>query len=86
MPRFRRFIASSPLFSGYEVFLDIDTHDTVDTIINEFYDNLYNLLKLYKLEILVEELKNTRFHIHDMTMEHIESMNSEKIIYICDKC
>jgi hypothetical protein len=96
MVRFRRFVASSPIFSGYEVFLDIDIHNTLDKIINQFYDNLYKLLELYKFEVLVEELKNTRFHIHDITMDditmdditmdHIESNNSEKIIYVCDKC
>ena len=86
MPCFRRFVASSPLFSGYEVFLDINNHPTIDSIINEFYNNLYSLLEQYKFEVLIEELKKTKFHIHDLTMAHIVSYNSEKIIYICDHC
>lgn len=84
MPCFRRFVASSPLFSGYEVFIDINNHPTSDSIINEFCNNLYSLLEQYKFEVLIEELKKTKFHIHDLTMAHIESYNSEKIIYICE--
>jgi hypothetical protein len=86
MPCFRRFVVSSPLFSGYEIFLDIDNYPTMDSIINEFYNNLYSLLEQYKFEVLLEELKKTQFHIHDITMTDIESFNSEKIIYICDHC
>ena len=43
-----------------------------------------SLLEQYKFEVLIEELKKTKFHIHDLTMEHIESYISEKIIYICE--
>jgi hypothetical protein len=86
MARFRRFVASSPLFSGYEIFLDINNYPTIDCIINEFYNNLYSLLEQYKFEVLLEELKKTKFHIHDLTIENIENYNSEKIIYICDHC
>ena len=73
------------LFSGYGI-LDINNHPTIDSIINEFYNNLYSLLEQYKFEVLIEELKKTKFHIHDITMADIESYNSEKIIYICDHC
>jgi len=40
MPTFRRFVASSALFLGFELYIDIDTHDTLDNIINVFYENL----------------------------------------------
>jgi hypothetical protein len=86
MPEFRRFVASSELFSGFELYLDIEIHDTMDNIINAFYENLYNILSLHKFEVLLEKLKYCRFHIHDITMNDIINMDSEKIIYICDHC
>ena len=51
MPCFRRFVASSPLFSGYEVFLDINTLQIVGTedsagqiaAINMFDGEVYNV-------------------------------------------
>jgi hypothetical protein len=86
MPDFRRFIASSDIFSGYEVLLDIDIHNSLDNIVNIFYDNLHNILHQYKFEILVEKIKQCRFHIHDFTYEDIKNSNPENIIYICDHC
>lgn len=86
MPEFRRFVASSELFTGFELYLDIEIHDTMDNIINAFYENLYNILYLHKFEVLLEKLKYCQFHIHDINMNDIINMDSEKIIYICDHC
>jgi len=47
MPEFRRFVASSELFTGFELYLDIEIHDTMDNIINAFYENLHNILSLH---------------------------------------
>ena len=86
MPEFRRFVASSELFTGFELYVDIEIHDTMDNIINVFYENLYNILSLHKFEVLLEKLTYCQFHIHDITMDDIINMDSEKIIYICDHC
>jgi hypothetical protein len=86
MPSFRRFIASSALFLGYEIYIDIDIHDTIESIIHEFYNNLYTVLSTHKFEILMEEVRKSVFHIHDVTMNDIRQMNIDDMVYICDEC
>ena len=86
MPTFRRFVASSELFLGFELYIDIDIHDTLDNIINAFYENLKYILSLHKFKVLLEKLEKCKFHIHDITMNDIINMDYETIIYICDGC
>ncbi len=87
MKTIRRFIASSDLFLGFEVYLDLNVHDSIDNIINQFQEDLIYILKRYKFEILVEKVKQCNFHIHDLTFEDIINKNTENdAIYICDNC
>ncbi len=86
MPEFRKFIASSEYFLGYEVFIDITIHNSLDNIINYFYEHLMKTLVLNKFEVLIEYLKKQRLHIHDFTFEDIKAMDPEAPNYICDHC
>ena len=82
----RKFIASSDLFSGYEVMIDLNYCNSLDDIVNSFYDNLQNCLTLNKFVVLLDELKDCRFHIHTYTLEDIILSDKNMIFYICDHC
>ena len=82
----RTFEASSNLFSGFRVDINITKIDTLDDIVIKFVDKLNRVLELNNLLILVEELKKCKFHIHNFTLEDILTSNEEDIFYVCDHC
>ena len=82
----RIFIASSELFSGFKVEINIQSIDTVDNIIKIFTDELKTVLKKYNFEILLESVNVGKFHVHSHTLEQILISNKDEIIYICDHC
>jgi len=82
---FRQFIASSELFSGYEVMIDLGECNSIDDIVNTFYDNLYNCLTLHKFSVLLEEVQKCKFHIHSYTFEDI-CTSAGSVFYVCDHC
>ena len=51
MPNYREFRASSELFLGYTVFIDIDIHNSLNNIINHFYEHLLHTLEINNFEI-----------------------------------
>ena len=82
----RTFIASSELFSGFKVEINIQSIDTLDHIIKIFTDELKTVLKKYNFEILLESVNVKKFHVHSHTLEQILILNKDEIIYICDHC
>jgi len=82
----RTLIASSELFSGFKVEINIQSIDTVDNIIKIFTDELKTVLKKYNFEILLESVNVGKFHVHSHTLEQILISNKDEIIYICDHC
>ena len=82
----RTFIASSELFSGFKVEINIQSIDTVDNIIKIFTDELKTVLKKYNFEVLLESVNVKKFHVHSHTLEQILISNKDEIIYICDHC
>ena len=70
-PNIRKFIASSELFSGFEVYIDLNYCNSLDDIVNTFYDDLHNFLNSHNLVVLVNKVKLCRFHIHGFTIEDI---------------
>ena len=81
---FRQFIASSELFSGYEVMIDLNKCNSIDDIVNTFYDNLYNCLTLHNFRILLEAVRKCKFHIHSYTFEDILTSAEDSAYYVCD--
>ena len=79
------FIASSELFSGFSVVIDVEKCNSMDDIINIFVDNLRKCLEIHNFEILLEKLSTINFHIHDYTFNDILT-GKEQIYYICDHC
>ena len=82
----RTFIASSELFSGFKMEINIQSIDTIDNIIKIFTDELKSILKKYNFEILLESVNVKKFHVHSHTLEQILISNKDEIIYICDHC
>ena len=82
----KRFICSSELFSSYELDIDVNFYDSIDSIIEHFKDDMIELFNKHRLHGLVEQMNNTRFHIHSYTIEDILISDIGTIYYICDHC
>ena len=82
----KKFIASSEIFNGYQVLIDLNYTNSMKDIIDSFYTNLHTYLSIGNLEILLEHLKKANFHIHGYTYEDILLSSSNKAFYICDSC
>ena len=82
----RLFIASSELFSDFEVRISLYNISTIDDIIHNFKNELRETLKKNNLMNLVRMLDDKGFHIHSYTIEAILTSDPEDIFYICDHC
>ena len=86
MTLIKTFAISSELFSFYEKEVDLDLVDSVEEIIIIVESELNEVFQNNNLTILCDKLAETRFHIHDFTIEDMRKKNSEKKYYICDHC
>ena len=82
----RKFIASSELFGGYEVYIDLNYCNTLDDIVNIFHENLLGFLNQNNLRELVIKLKDSNFHIHTFTFEDICISDEDNVFHVCDHC
>ncbi len=82
----RKLRASSNLFSGFEIDIDIRYFDTIDEIIKYFHNELLSVLKKYNFEILYEHCFRSNFHIHTHKFEEILLLDCRDIVYLCDHC
>jgi len=80
----RKFIASSDLFLGYEVDIDISNCSNINDIINIFIEDLKKCLIRNNFIVLLEKLNNSNFHIHDVTFNNIINNDDNMIYYLCD--
>lgn len=80
----RKFIASSDLFLGYEVDIDISNCSNINDIINIFIEDLKKCLIRNNFIVLLEKLNNSNFHIHDVTFNDIINNDDNMIYYLCD--
>ena len=85
-PNIRKFIASSDLFGGYETTIDLNYCNSLDDIVNVFYEDLYNCLNFNNFLSLVNKVKHGGFHIHEFTFEDIVMSKEDRVFYICDHC
>ena len=82
----RTFIASSELFSGFKVNIDIRYVNTSDDIVKIFLDEMKLVLKQNNFEVLFEKVVDKEFHIHSHTLEDILTSNPDNIFYVCNHC
>ena len=82
----RLFVASSDLFSGFKVHIDIRYIDTLDDIVNIFLSELRIVLKSNNFENLLNRIVEKEFHIHSHTLEQILTSNQDDIFFVCNHC
>lgn len=82
----RKFIASSELFSNFEVEISLYSISNIEDIIKIFKDELINLFSKNKLVNLIKKVEEANFHIHSNSIEDILTSESEAIFYVCDHC
>jgi len=80
----RKFIASSDIFSNFEVDISLYNITTIEDIIKIFVFSLKEVLEKNKLTMLVKMLEKRSFHIHNYSVEEILVSNYDSIFYICD--
>ena len=80
----RKCVASSDIFSGFTINIDVRYIDNENDIINYFKKKLTDVLKKNNLLNLIDKLNNSNFHIHTHNLTEI--LISKDIIYICDHC
>ena len=80
----RTFIASSKLFSGFKIPINITQVDNIDDIVRIFVNGLSKVLKDNNFENLLDELKKTKFHIHTTSFEEILVSSLNDTFYVCD--
>jgi len=80
----RKLIASSDLFWGFEIIIDIRYYETFEAIINHFHNELLSLLKNNNLVVLYEKCQKCKFHCHTHTFEGL--LLADNDIYLCDHC
>ena len=80
----RKFIASSEIFSNFEVDISLYNITTIEDIIEIFVFSLKEVLEKNKLTMLVKMLEKKSFHIHNYSVEEILVSNYDSIFYICD--
>ena len=86
-PYKRTFIASSEIFSGFKVSIDIRRINQLDDIVNIFLRELKSILKVHNFEVLLDKLKyGNSWHIHTHTLEQILIGNSNSVYYVCNHC
>lgn len=82
----RLFIASSELFSNFQVEIPLYNISTIEGIIVLFKEELNTVLKKNNLTNLMNQLNVTNFHIHSYSIEDIMTSKPEDVFYICDHC
>ena len=83
----RTFIASSEIFSGFKVQIDIRRINTLQDIVDIFLTELKKVLELNNFEVLLDKLKyGNSWHIHTHTLEQILIGNSNSVYYVCNHC
>lgn len=80
----RKFIASSDLFSNFQIDISLYNVTTIEDIIKIFVNSLKEVLEQNNLTMLIEILKKRNFHIHNYTIEEILVSNYDSIFYVCD--
>lgn len=83
----RTFIASSEIFSGFKIDIDIRLINNLKDIVDIFLKKLKKVLELNNFEVLLDKLKyGNSWHIHTHTLEQILIGNSNSVYYVCNHC
>ena len=78
------FILSCNLFWGYSTVLKPQWFCSVESIVECVKTSLLTTLKSKNLDVLYDEAKRMKLHIHDHSMETLCSLEPHSTVYICD--
>ena len=83
----RTFVASSEIFSGFKMNIDIRMIDNLQDIVDIFLKELEKVLEINNFDVLIDKLKyGNKWHIHTHTLEQILMLNPNELIYVCNHC
>ena len=85
----RTFQISSEIFWGYRATLDLLYFENIENIIEYVKNDLKQFLLSRNLQLLVEKLDKTKFHIHspyNTYSDILDKTDVSYVIYICDHC
>lgn len=74
---------SSELFQGYNIRIDLDYHDSLNSICEQVKNSLVTFLHTHGFEKLENKAKSISFHIHDYLFEDILLMKEDTILWVC---
>jgi hypothetical protein len=77
----RKFVFSCGTFGGFIVEINVQTHHTLDELVEYSVTVLRDTLKLHSLDMLVEQLSKKKYHIHDRTVQEIVATGNT--VYVC---
>ena len=80
----KKFIISSELFNGFNIDIDVNFHDSIETILDYTKKIILEILKKNNFENLIDILNKSKLHIHNFTFEDILISKRNTIYYICD--
>jgi hypothetical protein len=80
----RKFKLSCKFFSGFTCFIDLDEHDSMESVIEEVKTTLKRVLKSNNLEVLLRHLDHTTYHYHNYTFA--DTLIYNRTFYICNHC
>ena len=79
-----KFKISDKLFQGFEVDLDLDYYENIDSICKQVKETLLVHLDLHNFTILKDEAKKINFHVHDWKFGDMLLQEEGSIIWVCN--
>ena len=88
MSNVRKFIMSSDRWHGFETMVDINNCNTLADIIKEVKQHLLDTLTRSNFVDQLHELqqRDSKIHIHDVSLEEIKNSGSNRAFFVCDHC
>lgn len=80
----RKFKLSCKYFAGFSCYVDLDNHDSMETIITEVVNKLRKILKENNLQTLCHHLDKINYHYHDYTFA--DTLMKSQTFYLCNHC
>ena len=78
------FVLSCDLFWGYSMVLHPIWFTSIEALISCIKVTLCIMLKQNSLDVLNEKCKDMSLHIHDHTLESLQTVTNGSTVYICD--
>ena len=78
------FVLSCDLFWGFSMDLEPQWFRSIEFIIECVKNSFLTTLNSKNLDVLYDEAKRKKFHIHDHSMDTLCALEQNSVVYICD--